>query len=63
MAACSIYIQIKADVRDERSGLGSKTFKRSLDSAGDESSAANKHRRMMKHYSEVVAREEKKSKH
>ena len=55
--------QVKADVREKRSGLGSTGEgggggKRSLDAAGSESDA--KHRRLMKHFSEVVAREAKR---
>ena len=52
--------QVKAEVRDVRSGLGSSGGgggggKRSLDGAGRESSA--KHARLVKHYSQAVSRE------
>ena len=48
-------------MRGVRSGLGSTVGggKRSLDAAGSESAA--KHRRLMKHYTEVMARETKKN--
>lgn len=56
-------VQVKADVREVRSGLGSMVGggKHSLDTVGSESAA--KHRRLMKHYSDVVARENRQSKH
>ena len=49
--------QVKAEVRDVRSGLGSSGGggKRTLDGAGRESSA--KHARLVKHYSQAVSRE------
>ena len=56
-------IQITADVRSERSGLGSGTTKRSLDEAGLNSTSTDKHQRLMKHYSEVMARETQSSSH
>lgn len=50
-------MQVKADIHERRSGLGSTVGggTHSLDTAGNESTA--KHRRLMKHYSQVVARE------
>lgn len=52
-------LQVKADVREARMGLGSMAGgKHSLDTAGSESAA--KHRRLVKHYSEMVARETRK---
>lgn len=60
--------QVTAEVRDVRSGLGSTAGggggggggKRSLDAAGSESAA--KHARLVKRYSQVVARESERSK-
>lgn len=52
-------LQVKADVREARTGLGSTAGgKHSLDTAGSESAA--KHRRLVKHYSDMVAREKRK---
>ena len=58
-----VSLQIKADVKVERSGLGSGAGggKRSLDAVGSESTA--KHRRLVQHYSQAVAREARTAKH
>ena len=65
---CNHATQVTAEVRDVRSGLGSTAGggggggggKRSLDAAGSESAA--KHARLVKRYSQVVARESERSK-
>ena len=56
--ADACVVQVQADIREARSGLGSKG-KHSLDTAGSESAA--KHQRLVKRYSEVVARETQRS--
>ena len=54
-----VVLQVKADVREARTGLGSVAGgKHSLDTVGSESAA--KHRRLVKHYSDMVARETRK---
>ena len=55
-------VQIQTELRTEKVGLGTSFSKQSLDSAATHS-ATQRHHRMMRHYLDVVSREEaKKSK-
>ena len=49
--------QVLAEVRDEKTGLGSAYSKRGMDSMH----STDKHQKMLKHYAQVVSREQKKS--
>lgn len=50
-------IQIQTKVRTEKVGLGSDFSTRSLEAAATHS-ATQRHHRMMRHFSDVVSREE-----
>ena len=55
----SLLVQIQTELRAEKVGLGTSFSTQSLDSAVTHS-ATQRHHRMMRHYLDVVSREEAK---
>ena len=52
-----VTVQVMAEVRDEKSGLGTAFSKRGLEAA-DKHSSSQKHQRMLRHFAQVVSREQ-----
>lgn len=53
------FLQVLAEVRDKKSGLGAEHSKRSLGVAVAATAAASlKHQKMLKHFAQVVSREQ-----
>ena len=55
---CPPSDQVQAELREERMGLGSAFSKRTLDAVSAHS-VTHRHQKMMKHFAQVVSREQK----